>query len=201
MNLVKSFCKSYLHDSQLVSHNGEGVSYYVRAIFNRIGFQSILHSMSKEKEKRLARILYVDQGKTAKEVASIIEVTEKTIGTWVDRFGWKAIRQAKANSPDMMIVGIKELLKNLAEERLSLDSDSSLDEKTRAKRKATLADEASKWTKALEAAQNENLIPLGTYLRVMDSVFDAIRDTHPKIYLQLVEFQEQHIHKISSQYQ
>lgn len=157
--------------------------------------------MGKDKEKQLARVLYIDQGKTAKEVARIVEVTEKTVGTWVEAENWKVIRDAKANSPDMMILNIKDLLKSLAEERMTIDSDTKLDEQAKSKRKAHIADEVSKWTKALDSAQNERQIPLATYLRVMESVFDAIRDEQPKLYLQLVDFQEKHIHKVASQYQ
>ena len=157
--------------------------------------------MSKEKEIKLARILYVDQGKTAKEVAATVGVHEKTVGAWVEKFSWKSLRDAKANSPDLMIINIKDLLRTLAEERMDLDARTDLDESQKAKRKAKLADEVSKWTKSLEVAQNESKIPLGTYLGVMDKIFDAIRDAHPKIYMDLLEFQERHINQIAAQYE
>jgi len=115
--------------------------------------------------------------------------------------GWKAIRDAKQNSPDMMVINIKDLLRNLAEERMLIDSDTTLDEAQKSKRKANIADEVSKWTKVMTAAQKEMQIPLGTYLKVMDQVFDAIRDEHPELYLKLIDFQEKHIHRVAAKYQ
>lgn len=160
-----------------------------------------LHIMSKDKEIKLARILYVDQGKTAKEVASTVGVHEKTLGAWVEKYNWRTLRDAKANSPDLMIINIKDLLRTLAEERMEIDAKTDMDESQKAKRKAKLADEVSKWSKALEVAQNESKIPLGTYLGVMDKIFDAIRDAHPKIYMELLDFQERHINHVAAQYE
>ena len=157
--------------------------------------------MRKDKEMRLARVLYVDQRKTAKEIAHIIEVSEKTVGAWVQTYGWRAMRDAKQNAPDMMIKNVKDLLQQLAQDRMDIDSRTDLNEAKKQKEKARIADEVSKWTKALVNAQKENMIPLGVYLKVMEMIFDAIRDKLPKIYLQLIDFQEQHIQSIASKYQ
>lgn len=155
----------------------------------------------KDNELRLFRTLYVDQAKTAKESAAIVGVSEKTASDWVKKYGLKELRDAKQNAPDMMILNIKNLLSKLAEEQMEIQNDSSIDDTEKIKRRAQLADEVSKWTKALESAQKENLIPLSVYLRVMEMVFDSIRDKYPKIYLQLIDFQEKHIHEVALKYQ
>ena len=201
MNPKKTFCKSELHGVPVWRNDVPVWRNHVNLIFKKTFYIPYLHIMSKEKEIKLARILYVDQGKTAKEVATVTSVHEKTVGAWVEKYNWKVLRDAKANSPDLMVINIKDLLRSLAEERMELDAKTDLDESQKSKRKAKLADEASKWTKALEAAQNESRVPLGTYLNVMDKIFDAIRDAHPKLYMELLDFQERHINQVASQYE
>lgn len=155
----------------------------------------------KENERKLFQTLYIDQGKTAKEAAQIVGVSEKTAGEWVEKYGLKVIRESKQTAPDMMIVNIKSLLSNLAEEQIGIMDRCDLKDDEKIKMRAQLADEASKWTKALESAQKENTIPLSSYLKVMEQVFEAIREKFPKIYMQLLEFQEKHIHEVALKYQ
>lgn len=50
--------------------------------------------LSKEKEREYARILYVSERITAKEIAERVGVSEKTIGTWIDKYGWDRLRQS-----------------------------------------------------------------------------------------------------------
>lgn len=158
--------------------------------------------MAKEKEQKLARVLYVNEGKTAKEIAAIVNVTEKTLGAWVDKFGWKEQREAMANAPDKLVKNLKELINTLTEQRLELERQKHYDDDEAkakaAKDKARLADEISKWTKALDAANKETDIPLATYIRVMEQLFADMQKKHPKIYMQLVDFQEDHINELAS---
>ena len=50
--------------------------------------------MGKEKtsERRTAKILFVDQLKSAKEIAEIVDVQENTIGQWISKYGWRIER-------------------------------------------------------------------------------------------------------------
>lgn len=162
--------------------------------------------MAKEKERRTAHILYVEQGKSAKEVSELIGCAEKTIGEWVAKFGWKEERSARQASPAKRSDNIKMIITNLSEDRLRLDRQIRSCEQTAAdaEKVAGLRDEVSriddavsKWNKTLENIEKENRVSLATYLNVMDEIFTAMRNHDPKLFMSTVEFQEQHIHKIS----
>jgi hypothetical protein len=45
--------------------------------------------------------------------------------------------------------------------------------------------------------EKENRITLSTYVDVMDQLFEAIKNYDAKIYLKLLDFQEQHLSDIS----
>jgi transposase-like protein len=46
-----------------------------------------------------ARELYMTQGKTQKEIAAIIGVTERTLYNWIKQHGWDRLRQAAFQAP------------------------------------------------------------------------------------------------------
>jgi predicted DNA-binding protein YlxM (UPF0122 family) len=50
--------------------------------------------LSKDKEREYARILYVSERITAKEIAERVGVSEKTIGKWIELYGWDKLRQS-----------------------------------------------------------------------------------------------------------
>jgi hypothetical protein len=154
----------------------------------------------KDSIKTLFKTLYVDQCKSAKEAAAITGISEKTAGEWVKKYGLKSLRDTKLNSPDQMIINIKSLLSQLAEEQIQLQSDptKTMDEKIA--RRAQIADEVSKWNKVLEKADRENKVPLADYLKVMELIFDAMRDQMPKCYRELIDWQEKHILEVAVRY-
>lgn len=162
--------------------------------------------MAKDKERRTAHILYVEQGKTAREVAELIGCAEKTIGEWVAKFGWKEERTARQASPAKRADNIKMIITNLSEDRLRLDREIRAIEASGGNpealaelrdRVSRLDDSVSKWNKALENIEKENRVSLATYLHVMDEIFSAMRLYDARLFMSTVEFQEQHIHKIS----
>jgi predicted transcriptional regulator len=161
--------------------------------------------MAKEKERRTAHILYVEQGKTAREIADLIGVAEKTIGEWVSKGAWKEERTARQASPVKRADNIKLIITNLSEDRLSLDRRIKAAEAEGKsgmlpdlrEEVSRIDDAVSKWNKTLENIESENRISLSTYLNVMDQIFQAIRQYDVKLFMSTVEFQESHIHKIS----
>lgn len=50
--------------------------------------------LSKEQEKAYAKILYVQEKLTAKEISERINVSEKTIGKWIEVGKWKNERKS-----------------------------------------------------------------------------------------------------------
>lgn len=175
--------------------------------------------MAKDKERAAAKILYVEQGKTAKECARLVQVTEKTIGSWVDEYGWKALKDAKENSKDQRIDNIKNVIDAITEDRQAtrtrlnelreelkehqLNKDTDQIELTRdligdlRKEIVSYDDAISKWNKTLENFDKERTVSLSNYLYVMDEVFKDMQMSDPDLYLKTLDFQEQHITKAS----
>lgn len=50
--------------------------------------------LSKTQEKEYAKILYVNEKLTQKEIAERVGVTEKTVGKWIEAEGWNKLRQS-----------------------------------------------------------------------------------------------------------
>ncbi|MDX9703921.1 MAG: hypothetical protein RBU23_12895 [Candidatus Auribacterota bacterium] len=163
--------------------------------------------MAKEKEKRLAYILYVEQKKTAKEIAQLTGVSEKTLSVWINANDerWKKDQRLRHTSPAQRVANIEQIISNLADDRIrkSLDlaeaesqGDHDLIPDIR-KEIAKIDDAVSKWNKTLRDINKENKIALSTYLEVMQSIFEAMQHHNPKLYMQTLDFQEKHIHDVS----
>lgn len=175
--------------------------------------------MAKETEKRKAKIYYVEQGKTAKWIAEFLGLTEKTVGNWIKKYGWRELRNAKENGIDKRIDNIKEVIDDIIEDRsaarLSLnklklqlakdqeakDTDaikSSKEQIGETKREIVGYDDAiSKWNKTLENFDKENKVTLSSYIHVMEEVFKDMQGYDQSLFLKTLEFQEQHINKVS----
>ena len=161
--------------------------------------------MAKDRERRLARILYVEQKKTAKQVADMVGVSEKTLSGWVVKGKWKTERDARNLSPATRIANIENIISGLADERIELGhnlteaervADKALAEDLR-KQISKIDDAVSKWNKTLRDLNKESKIPLAVYLEVMQQIFEALQHHSPDIYMKTLEFQEQHINDIS----
>ena len=163
--------------------------------------------MAKEKEKRTARILFVEQNKNRKEISQLLGVTQKTVGDWVDKFGWEDERTARNASPTKRLQNIKEIITSLSEQRIDLMSQVKVAERAAdlenvaslRQQIAAVDDSVSKWNKALMVIQNENKITLSAYLEVMERIFNALRVYDQKTFMELIDFQEQHLHYITAE--
>jgi len=164
--------------------------------------------MAKKQEKITAKHYYVVEGKTAKECAKLVNVTEKTLGNWVENYGWKAERAASIFSAEARINNIKSIISNTAEQHIELnsqldvaikDKDKELIETIRAQM-AKLSDEASKWNKALENLDKSSKISLSTRITILKEIFDEFMKFDEKLFMKTIDFQEHYLHKISSEY-
>lgn len=178
--------------------------------------------MAKDKEKRLAKELYL-QGKRYKEISQLVGVTEKTLSRWVATGNWKTIRDAKLNTGKTKTDNIKQILSDIADETLDLNNtiDSIIKTgtditigkgdkkvvvtkrdqlKELRKQRNQLADEAAKWNKALESLDAENKVSFATYIAVFDEIFKALRDFDQKLYMKTLNFQEEHLQTKANQY-
>ncbi|WP_300978921.1 DUF1804 family protein [Flavobacterium sp.] len=161
--------------------------------------------MAKEKEKRIAFDYYTNQGFTAKAISEIVNVSEKTIGDWVEKGNWKSVRDANMNSSQSTFRNIKDLVSELTEQRLDINreikeakelGDNNLVLSLR-KQAAAISQEVAIQNKALEKLEKENKIALGTYLEVMNDIFKNLENYDKDIYLKTLDFQESHLSTIS----
>ncbi len=145
--------------------------------------------MAKEREQRVARILYVEQHKTAKEISGLINVSEATLSKWINKFGWKNERTARLSSPALRGENIKQLINELSEQRLESSRElrqaievADLERTTDLRKQiAGIDDAVSKWNKTLQNIHKENQVSLATYLSVMEMIFDALREYDEKL--------------------
>lgn len=161
--------------------------------------------MAKDKEKRIAFDYYTNQGFTAKAIAEIVNVSEKTVGDWVEKGNWKAVRDANINSSQSTFRNIKDLVSELTEQRLELNKeikeakeqgDNNLVLALR-KQAAALSQEVAIQNKALEKLEKEAKIALGTYLEIMNDIFQNLEHLDKDLYLKTLDFQESHLATIS----
>ena len=161
--------------------------------------------MAKEREQKIARIMFVEQGKTAKEISRLLNVSEPTLSKWINLKGWRDERNARLSAPGIRTENIKQLINQLSEERLTLSRElkqaelaSDLKRCTELRGSIARTDDAvSKWNKTLENIGKESRISLATYLSVMEMIFDSLRQFDEKLFLQMLDFQEVHLNEVS----
>ena len=161
--------------------------------------------MAKDKEKRIAFDYYTNQGLTAKAIADIVNVSEKTIGDWVEKGNWKAVRDANLNGAQTRSANIKELISELTDQQLEINIEikeaKAIGDKDRVialrQQSATISQEVAIQTKALERMDCDNKISLSTYLEVMNDIFKNLEHFDKDVYLKTLDFQESHLSTIS----
>lgn len=160
---------------------------------------------SKDNERNTAHNMYVFQGKCAKEISLVIKVTEKTVGNWITKGGWKAEREAEHNTGPKRIENIKRVIGNLTEKRLSVESEARAAEAKGDKadkllldaQAASMALEVAYWNKALTGLDKSTRISLEIYLEVMESIFSDLKKYNSDLYLSTIDFQQLHVETIS----
>lgn len=158
--------------------------------------------MAKDRERRLAEELYVKQRKTAKEVAKMLCVTEKTVGRWVDDYSWKDRRNAAMGSVKSGIENINALINIYAERAIELETDPDLKkDKDRVKEKVSLVDSIAKLNKAKENFEKEYRIPYNVYINVAEQIMAGqLEKLPPKAHPEILDFFEDHINSIALKY-
>ena len=161
--------------------------------------------MAKEKEKEVARKLFVELNRSQKEIALDLGVTEKTIGNWVKDGNWKSERTALVNNTQNRAEKFKAVLEDLADEQLMIsqkikDAEASGDFKEAAvlRRTATsIADQVGKFQKALEKLDKDSKVLLSTKLEVIDDLFQSMQEYDKVLYMKSLDFQRYYIQSIA----
>lgn len=149
--------------------------------------------------------MYVEQGNNAKEIAQKLGVSERTVGRWVNDNKWKAERAAFVNAPTKRIGNIKEVISDLTEQTLELQKErracNANGDKVRVKEinieLVGIADQISKWNKALAVMDKDNRITLEVYIDVMEDIFKCLHASNPDLHFKTIDFQETHVRHIS----
>ncbi|MCT4644365.1 MAG: hypothetical protein N4A74_05200 [Carboxylicivirga sp.] len=155
-----------------------------------------------EKLKRTAYEYVVVQGMSQKEVAVILDVTEATMSNWAKEAKWKEERENRQQCMSTDADNLKKLLRVMSQQRLELE-ESILDaqkigdtkEEIRLRKEArALSDEMSKQNKTL-LSLDKSTYTLGTYIDVMDEIFNALRVYNEDLWAKTVDFQSTHVRK------
>ncbi len=161
--------------------------------------------MAKEQERKLAHWLFVQKGKSLKEIKEQVNVSMKTLSAWVNKYNWKAERTALLSSPEQRIDNIKQIITTLADERLELsnklkqaEQDKDKEQITEIRSQIARIDTAvANWNKTLAQLDKDAQVTLTQYLYVMDSIFSALRNYDEKLFLKTLDFQELHVREVA----
>lgn len=159
----------------------------------------------KDKERILARDLFVNLGKNQKEIADALEISEKTVGKWAKDENWKAARTAKMTNMDTMLANGKQAISNLSDILLETQEERAKavaagDKKSVAHYDSTIlsiSDAISKTSASVNKFEKSNAISLVTYLGVMDEIFKALQNEDPRLHSLTLDFQERHVQDVA----
>lgn len=127
--------------------------------------------------------LFVEQSKTRKEIAELLNVRENTVGKWAADGNWEDLRTQRLTSSANIISNLKELISTLAEKRLQMERDPDADPSE----KARISDEISKQGKVLGEVKGEGDVTLNARLSVLEWTMAFIRKKHQALHNQLVD--------------
>ena len=158
--------------------------------------------------RQKARELVITQGKTQKEAAEIVGVTEATISDWANNGlegSWNDLRKARQSSTTTARENIQRIIALFSQKRLDIetqindaiverDPEKELELRKQAK---SISDEMSMQNKALVEINKEYraAINLGVYIDVQDEIFAALREYNPDLWDKTIDFQMIHARK------
>ena len=154
----------------------------------------------KKNERKTARILFVEQHKSQKEISGLLNVTEKTVSAWVQKYNWKTERNARVQSQQNRTINIRLAISRMAEQRLIVidkmqgipedDEDYNAKMLELHKQAASIDDGVAKWNKALERIEEKEKITLSTTLEVMETIFKSMQKYDIELFMSSLDFQE-----------
>lgn len=68
---------------------------------------------AKDKEKLLAKELYMQTNKTIEEIASIVNANRLTVGSWAKEGNWKTMKDAQKQTPERVVQALYAELEEL----------------------------------------------------------------------------------------
>ncbi len=161
--------------------------------------------MAKEKERDVARKLFVELNRNQKEIALDLGVTEKTVGNWAKDGNWKAERTALVNNAQNRAEKFKAVLEDFADEQIMIssrirdaESDGNFNEAAILRKTAsTIASQVGMYQKALEKLDKDSKVLLSTKLEVTEHLFQAMQEFDKDLFLKTLDFQRYYIQLIA----
>lgn len=171
---------------------------YIDCIFDTESRQK----MAKDKEKTIAKEMYINQLKNAKEIAGFLGLQEKTVGDWVNKGNWKSERDTQLSMSNKGRECLKKVIANLAERRVEIFAERKIYKQVDDKKTVlaldveagSIADQVSKMNATLKNYDQENQMTATVYLEVMQDAFNQLRIYDEKLHLKTLDFQEYLIH-------
>lgn len=175
--------------------------------------------MAKNEQRKLAKESYINHNKSEEEISHKYKVSLRTVQRWVKEGGWKKLRDSKANGTDQRIERTQMVVDSMVEERISIlqelkelqkqkewdspptkEAQDSLNAQIAQLRKqaAAIDDAISKWNKRIENLNKEGKLTLSLYMEVMERIFEAMRLANEPLYMQTLDFQENHLEDIAA---
>lgn len=145
----------------------------------------------KRRAQETAKSLFLEGKLTAKEIASIVKVAERTISKWVTAGKWKEERAVRNVTPKEMENDVIEIINQLIMQRKS-----AVDASERMK----IADELSKYNKLWENLKKDNKLALSAYITVLDELLSFQSTRHPDFTAKMVNLQREFIDHKASEY-
>ena len=133
---------------------------------------------TKDRERALAEELYIQTGKTQKEIAGMVGVAEKTVGNWVEAGKWDTLRAGRNATPSTTAANLMEVMKVRTEQML---------EEIRTGGTTRYGDELLKISKVIEQLQGQTSI--STYIQVLQEFMGFVGSKDHKFRSQLADYQ------------
>ena len=159
-----------------------------------------------EKLRNTAYEYIVKQGKTQREVAALLGISEKTMSEWAKEGDWRELRKTRQSSANTARENIQRIISLLSEKRLNVEyqikeaidkSDTESEMKLR-KEAARLSNDMAYQNKSLiELNRDKKDVTLGMYVDVFDDIFTAMRTYDYDLFEKTIEFQTLHLRRKS----
>ncbi len=152
------------------------------------------------KLKRAAYQLIVVEGKTQRQAAEILGVSEQSMSDWAKDGDWRNMRKARQSAESTTIENIRQIIAIASSKRLQLEDEINEAVKTGDKEKElelrrkanSYSDEISKQNATLKNMDKVNGITLGVYIDVMDDIFNCLREHDEDLFEKTIDFQTLH---------
>ena len=182
---IKQFCSKFMVMSGHKRNKAQG--------------KQQLSRLDYEKLRRAAYEYVVVQGYGQYQVAEMLKVTPVTVSNWANNGTegrWLDLRKTRMQCASTDTDNIRKLIRVMSEQRLQIEEtilgvqkNGDLKEEIRLRGEASrLSDEMSKMNKTLITLDKSNYT-LGTFIDVMDDIFNSLRQFDEELWEKTIEFQ------------